>query len=257
MNGSPARWKVISRSGIACFVVLITACGFAGRPEALASAAGGIPAAPATQARPTPTVMPTAVATPTATLLASTTPAPPTGTIEPAPPSPTPTAAQPPPVRPVYVFPVQSAGVRYVDYHHDYPAADIECAIGSRFVAVTSGTVDYMNAIDMWLPATDGPADRSGLAVAIVGDDGVRYYGSHLSEIAAGIVPGAQVEAGQVLGLTGISGNANRPGIAPHLHFGISRPTTPDDWQTRRGTIRPYAYLQAWERGQNSAPVLP
>jgi hypothetical protein len=48
----------------------------------------------------------------------------------------------------------------------------------------------------------------AGIAVAIIGDDGVRYYGSHLSEIARGIKPGMRVTAGQVLGFTGASGNA-------------------------------------------------
>ena len=155
-----------------------------------------------------------------------------------------------------YMFPVQGAEVRYVDFHHDYPAADIECPIGSRFVAVTGGVVDFVSAEDLWSAATDNPPDRGGLAVAIVGDDGVRYYGSHLSEIAAGITPGVRVEAGQLLGLTGNTGNAGGPGITPHLHFGISPPGTPDDWRSRRGTIRPYEYLQAWERGENVTPGL-
>ena len=164
--------------------------------------------------------------------------------------------SEPSPAQLRYMFPVQDAEVRYVDFHHDYPAADIECPIGSRFVAVTGGVVDFVGARDLWSAATDNPPDRGGLAVAIVGDDGVRYYGSHLSEIAAGITPGVRVEAGQLLGLTGNTGNAGRPEITPHLHFGISPPGTPDDWRSRRGTIRPYEYLQAWERGENVTPEL-
>jgi murein DD-endopeptidase MepM/ murein hydrolase activator NlpD len=62
-----------------------------------------------------------------------------------------------------------------------------------------------------------------------------------------------RVEAGQLLGLTGQSGNA--ASTPPHLHFGISRPTTPDDWQARRGQIPPYAYLRAWQRGESVAPA--
>jgi murein DD-endopeptidase MepM/ murein hydrolase activator NlpD len=140
----------------------------------------------------------------------------------------------------------------YGRYHHDYPATDIFCPIGSEFVAPTSGVVDFVSRVDVWDPATNKPEERSGLAVAIIGDDGWRYYGSHLAEVAEGIEPGVRVEAGQTLGRTGKSGNArNTP---PHLHFGISHPTTPDDWRVRRGEIPPFEYLQAWSRGEQRTP---
>jgi peptidoglycan LD-endopeptidase LytH len=147
---------------------------------------------------------------------------------------------------------VQGAEVRYGAEHHDYPAADIFCPIGSTFVAPTDGVIDFVSSEDTWTASSDDPALRGGLSVAMIGDDGVRYYGSHLSAIAEGIAPGERVSAGQELGLTGDSGNAR--GVEPHLHFGISRPTTPDDWQVRRGEVRPYQYLKAWERGEDLAP---
>ncbi len=153
------------------------------------------------------------------------------------------------------VFPVRSDGkISYGRYHHDYPAADIFCPAGSEFVAVTDGVVDFVSREDIWDPHVNDGATRGGLSVAIVGDDGVRYYGSHLSQIADGIAPGAWVQAGQLLGLTGHSGDAR--GLDPHLHFGISHPTTPDDWQVRRGEIAPYEYLRAWQRGENITPDL-
>ena len=127
--------------------------------------------------------------------------------------------------------------------------------MGTRFVAVTSGVVDYVSKEDLYAKGSREPNDYSGLAVAIIGDDGVRYYGSHLSEVAEGIEPGMRVEAGQLLGLTGISGNA--AGTYPHLHFGISRPTTREDWQVRRGQVWPQPYLAAWRRGENVTPELP
>ncbi len=161
-------------------------------------------------------------------------------------PSPTPV----PPLR--YVFPVDSAQVTYGPYHHDYPATDIFCPIGSPYLATTSGVVDFVNANDRWDPTTDVPADRGGIMLAIIGDDGWRYYGSHLSGIAAGIIPGVRVDAGQLLGWTGNSGNARW--TDPHLHYGISPPTFPEDWQTRRGEIPPYSYLQAWQRGESITP---
>jgi murein DD-endopeptidase MepM/ murein hydrolase activator NlpD len=155
-----------------------------------------------------------------------------------------------------YVFPVRSKGkVSYGRFHHDYPATDMFCPIGSQFLAVTAGVVDYVSREDVWDPAVNDGATRGGLSVAIVGDDGVRYYGSHLSQVADGIAPGVRVTAGQLLGLTGKSGDARV--TDPHLHFGISRPTTPDDWRVRRGEIAPYAYLRAWQRGENVTPKLP
>jgi murein DD-endopeptidase MepM/ murein hydrolase activator NlpD len=122
-------------------------------------------------------------------------------------------------------------------------------------VAVTSGVVDFVSTTDEWQPDDPDPAKRSGLAVAIIGDDGVRYYGSHLSKLAPDIHVGLRVTPGQLLGYVGASGDAR--GKDPHLHFGISHPTTPDDWQVRRGELDPYPYLLAWEKGLNLSPRLP
>jgi murein DD-endopeptidase MepM/ murein hydrolase activator NlpD len=168
-----------------------------------------------------------------------------------------PTTTEPPsttvPKPAVHVFPLSPASVAdYGETHHDYPATDIFAPIGTDVVAVTDGVVDFVSPVDTWDPATDDPAVRGGISVAIVGDDGVRYYGSHLSSIAPGIEPGARVTAGQRLGASGRSGNA--AGTDPHLHFGISRPTAADDWQTRRGEVDPFRYLQAWERGEDLTP---
>jgi murein DD-endopeptidase MepM/ murein hydrolase activator NlpD len=154
------------------------------------------------------------------------------------------------------VFPIQPSDV--ADYgrgHHDYPATDIVAPIGSSFVAVTNGVVDFVSTQDRWDPTEDDPATRGGLSVAILGDDGVRYYGSHLSAIAPDIQPGVRVVAGQLLGQVGNTGNARQ--VAPHLHFGISHPTYPEDWAVRRGEIDPYPYLRAWEAGEVLTPVLP
>ena len=157
---------------------------------------------------------------------------------------------------PRYVFPLRPAeAAGYSQGHHDYPATDILTPVGTEFLAPTSGTVDWVSRTDPWDPAVDDPASRGGLSVAIVGDDGVRYYGSHLSEVTAGLEPGARVEAGDVLGRTGRSGNA--AGTDPHLHFGISHPTTPEDWRVRRGEVDPFPYLGAWGSGEDITPSLP
>lgn len=164
--------------------------------------------------------------------------------------------ASPPTAAVKYVFPVQPvSSARYGRYHHDYQATDIFCPVGSRFVAPTAGVVDYVSRVDLWDPKVDDPDSRGGLSVAIIGEDGVRYYGSHLSAVAPGIEPGVRVAAGRLLGRTGKTGNARR--TSPQLHFGVSRPTAPDDWLSRRGQVSPYPYLRAWARGQDLKPVLP
>ncbi|MCX6079011.1 MAG: M23 family metallopeptidase [Chloroflexi bacterium] len=158
----------------------------------------------------------------------------------------------------LYIFPIQPPGAASFGpgvKGHGYPATDLFAPLGTTFVAVTNGIIDFVSLKDEWMPNSPDPAKRSGLAVAIIGDDGVRYYGSHLSNVLPEIVPGLRVKAGQTLGYVGASGDAR--GKDPHLHFGISHPTTPDDWKARRGEVDPYSYLLAWNKGLNFTPKLP
>lgn len=152
-----------------------------------------------------------------------------------------------------YVFPIQPANVAtFGNCHHDYPASDIFAPFGTAFVAVTGGVIDFVSYRDEWDASNDDPALRGGLSIALIGDDGIRYYGSHLSGIADGITVGNRVELGQVLGWVGQSGNARS--TPAHLHFGISYPTSPDDWQIRRGTLNPVPYLNDWRNGRSTTP---
>ncbi|HEX2069299.1 MAG TPA: M23 family metallopeptidase [Actinomycetota bacterium] len=112
-----------------------------------------------------------------------------------------------------------------------------------------------MSRADRWDPSDDDPATRGGLSVAIIGTDGIRYYGSHLREVAVGIKLGEDVRVGEKLGEVGDSGNAR--GAGAHLHFGISRPTYPTDWKVRRGQISPFDYLNAWRKGDDVTPEVP
>lgn len=156
----------------------------------------------------------------------------------------------------VYYFPIQPPDVTsYSASHHDYPATDIFGPEGSTVVAVTSGVIDELSRTDRWDRAVDDPATRGGLYVSLIGDDGIRYYYSHLLAIAAGLDVGDRVAAGQVIGLLGRTGNA--AGTSPHVHFGISPPTFPGDWEVRRGVFPPYEYLRAWEAGVDAVPDLP
>ena len=166
--------------------------------------------------------------------------------------------ATPIPLSFVHIFPIQppgAAGFAEGTASHGYPATDIFAVVGTKFVAVTDGVVDFTSTKDLWDPTCDDPALRGGLSVAIIGDDGLRYYGSHLSAITAGIAPGIRVKAGQLLGLVGNTGDARN--TLSHLHFGISRPTYPEDWKARRGQVDPFPYLQAWRDGHNVTPPLP
>ncbi|MGC4936990.1 M23 family metallopeptidase [Kribbella sp. DT2] len=163
----------------------------------------------------------------------------------------TPSPVRLPPIR--YVFPVQGCVASASQAHHDYPAADIFAKAGCRFVAPVDGRVDEVTRVDRWDPKTNVGADRGGLAVSVVGRDGVRYYGSHLSSIAAGIRPGVEVRAGQVLGLTGRTGSARS--TPAHLHFGISWPTAAGRWWIRRGAVPPQGFLSSLDRGKPATPA--
>ena len=154
---------------------------------------------------------------------------------------------------PIYVFPVAGCEVNYARAHHDYAATDILAKAGCKFVAPINGVVDEVNRIDAWSGKTNLGIDRGGLYVSIIGEEGVRYYGSHLRTIPASIQPGVVVKAGRLLGGIGSTGSAR--GTAPHLHFGISWPTPPQTWWVRRGEVLPWKYLDAWKAGKDLSPV--
>ena len=154
---------------------------------------------------------------------------------------------------PIYVFPVAGCEVNYARAHHDYAATDILAKAGCKFVAPINGVVDEVNRTDIWSGKTNLGIDRGGLYVSIIGEDGVRYYGSHLRSIPASIQPGVVVKAGRLLGAIGSTGSAR--GTAPHLHFGISWPTPAQTWWVRRGEVLPWKYLDAWKAGKDLSPV--
>ena len=159
---------------------------------------------------------------------------------------------------PIYTFPVAGCTVTYSKYHHDYPASDIFAKKGCAFVSPIAGVVDEVNTVDKWSGKTNLGADRGGLSISILGDDGLRYYGSHLSKIEPNLVPGYKVTTGEKLGEIGSTGSAR--GTKPHLHFGISYPTEKGIWWVRRGVglekgkTSPWKYLQAWQVGKDLKP---
>jgi len=163
------------------------------------------------------------------------------------------TTISPAQAAPIYTFPVANCAVNYARAHHDYAATDILAKAGCKFVAPINGIVDEVSRIDTWRSPPNLGITRGGLSVSIIGEDGVRYYGSHLRSVPENIQPGVSVLAGDVLGAIGSTGSAR--GTAPHLHFGISWPTPPDTWWVRRGEVLPWKYLDAWKKGKDLSPV--
>lgn len=155
-----------------------------------------------------------------------------------------------------HVFPIQgTTDVQYARSHHDYPAADMFAPCGSTIVAVTRARVHEVSFTDEHNSSVNDPELRGGLSVSYIDDDQVRYYGSHLSAIADGIVPGVQVEAGQTVGFVGDSGNA--AGTGCHLHFGLSSPCGEilRNWEVRRGLVAPQPFLDSWRNGDDVTPA--
>ncbi|MEU1757055.1 M23 family metallopeptidase [Micromonospora matsumotoense] len=151
------------------------------------------------------------------------------------------------------VFPVRAGNVAYHPTHSGYPGTDIFADCGEPVVAVTDGTVLEVSRVDRFDKSGPLGPYNGGLSVSLLGDDGVRYYGSHLSAISAGIDAGVRVSAGRQLGEVGRTGNANN---VCHLHFGLSpKCTGHDDWWIRRGVVWPAKYLDSWRGKGNRSPV--
>lgn len=181
---------------------------------------------------------------PTAVTPASSTP--------PATPGPAATPSPTPTPTPVieYRFPISPISAAGFDQRvngHDHPATDVFAEEGTDIVAVTSGVIAFVNRVDRWDSQVDDGATRGGLYLAIHGDDGMQYYYSHFLDVRDDLEPGTRVAAGEVIGHVGRSGNAAP--TPPHLHFGISCPTEPDDWQVRRGQFLPLPFLVPWFTG--------
>jgi murein DD-endopeptidase MepM/ murein hydrolase activator NlpD len=152
-----------------------------------------------------------------------------------------------------YAFPVRTGNVSYHPTHAAYPGTDIFAACGSPVVAVTDGTILEVSLVDKFDERGPKGPFNGGKSVSLLGDDGVRYYGSHLSEVTAGVSAGVRVRAGQRVGSVGRTGNASN---VCHLHFGISPPCgRTGDWWIRRGVVWPATYLDAWRRNAAQSPA--
>ncbi len=122
---------------------------------------------------------------------------------------------------------------------------------GATVVSPVDGVVIDLQRVDQFVEKVNDPWTRGGLYVAILGNDGVRYYMAHFRAIAEGLQVGDQVSAGTPVAELGESGNAG----ACHVHFGISPPCPALEWWVRRGVIWPYPYLDDWRRGVWTSPA--
>ena len=138
--------------------------------------------------------------------------------------------------------------------HHDYPATDIFAACGNRVVSPVDAVVLEVNRVDRWGPESDLGGARGGRFLSLRGQDGVRYYASHLSEIPADIAPGTPLRAGERIGSVGHTGSAH---FTPcHVHFGLSPVCEgTGQWWIRRGVVSPYPFLDRWRSGGHLSPA--
>ncbi len=149
-------------------------------------------------------------------------------------------------------FPV-AGPTSYGSAHHDYPATDVFAACGTPVVAPVDGVVLELSRRDRWRRSTDRGAQRGGKSFSIRGDDGARYYGSHLRVVRRSLHRGDRVRAGRRIGRVGASGSA--AGTGCHLHVGLSPVCARrGDWWVRRGVVAPYRFLRSWERDVDRSP---
>jgi len=152
-----------------------------------------------------------------------------------------------------YVFPVSAGSASYGRSHHDYPAADVFAPCGTPVVAPTSGILSELRRVDAWSSSNDKGATRGGLSFTLLGDDGVRYYGSHLKAVSSSLEPATHIGAGAAIGAVGNTGNAQ--GTPCHLHFGISPPCPRHEWMVRRGAVYPQPFLDSWRKAGHDSPT--
>ena len=150
---------------------------------------------------------------------------------------------------PKYVFPFSRVPVSYPKDHLNYPAVDVEGCY-ARVLAPTAGFISQLHRLDKWTPENDSPGTRGGLTITVQGDDGVRYFFSHLGRIK--VLKNQRVAAGDWIGVMGSSGNARVTRC--HTHFGMSRVCPLAEVYLLQGEIWPQKYLNAWRKSQQLSP---
>jgi murein DD-endopeptidase MepM/ murein hydrolase activator NlpD len=118
-------------------------------------------------------------------------------------------------------------------WHH---GEDIFAPEGAPILAVADGTLHQIGFIPI-----------GGYRLWLRDEDGNEFYYAHLSAYSPLAVEGKQVEAGDVIGFVGATGDAD--GGAPHLHFEIHPSSMLGLGYD--GVVAPYPFLMAWRRAQD------
>lgn len=121
-------------------------------------------------------------------------------------------------------------------FAHLHEGTDVFATAGTPLVAIERGVVISM-----------GSDTLGGIKLWLVGATGTRYYYAHLSAFAAGVANGKPVQAGEVVGFVGSTGNAQ--GTSPHLHFEAH----PDGG----AAINPYPLLRIIDEAERGGPAPP
>ena len=93
-------------------------------------------------------------------------------------------------------------------YEHAHQGTDILAPRGTPLLASERGIITKM-----------GTGTLGGNKLWVKGESGTYYYYAHLSAFAEGLQNGDTVDAGELVGLVGNTGNAS--GGVTHLHFEI------------------------------------
>lgn len=117
-------------------------------------------------------------------------------------------------------------------YAHKHQGNDIFAPLGTPLVACERGVVFHINTDFL-----------GGQGLWVVGESGTRYYYAHLSAYAPGLHEDQVVEAGDLVGFVGDTGNAR--GGPMHLHFEIHPNGGP--------AIDPYPLLKAADDAAHAA----
>ena len=119
-----------------------------------------------------------------------------------------------------------------------HQATDIVAPAGAPVIAAAPGTVEK-------LFFSEG---GGGITLYVRSPDRQwSYYYAHLQRYAPGLVEGMRVEAGDLLGFVGDTGNSGSGNF--HLHFALSRMQPGDGWWQGR-PVNPYPLLA----GRSAAP---
>ena len=112
-----------------------------------------------------------------------------------------------------------------------HEALDIMAPRGTPVVAAAAGTVEKLFHSD---------AGGNTIYVRTPDRNTIHYY-AHLDRYADGLVEGAPLRRGEVIGYVGTTGNA--PANTPHLHFAIARGTPSKSWW-KGEPVNPYLLLR-------------